>query len=121
MTTLHDKKSRHELFGKAVTQTNDNQSPTVSRDYTGNDVMLFELSNGDVRGFPHFCLAQIFMGMKGDVRILYSTGTIVIKGKGLDELVRMLASKTVNILRVTPKEDENQESFCIDSITYEEA
>lgn len=121
MTTLHDKKSRHELFGKAVADTNDNQLPTVSRDYVGNDSFIFKLSNGEIRDFPHFCRAQTSMNLKGDIRMLYSTGTIVITGKGLDELLLMLASKNVHILRVTPKEDENRESFCIDSITYEEA
>lgn len=121
MNTLHDDKTRQDLFSKP--QDNDNYSPTVARDYENNETILYELTSGGMRVFPNFCMSGIFIDDKGLLRIYYGLGTIVIQGRNLKEVVKQLASKKIAIIRITATDEATIDTgsiFSIDSITFEE-
>jgi len=125
MTGIHDNQSRQELF--STKQDNDNRLPTTSTDFENSETVLYEMGDGAMEVFPHFCLARISKpkGDRGLIHIIYNTGNIIITGRKLEELVKRLAARKIAVVRVTPPLPENGEQtnndlFHIDSITFEE-
>lgn len=121
MKTIHDDKSRQELFNKP--QHNDNYLPSTSTDYESSDNILYGMSDGRIKIFPNFCISETELDGKGTIRVYYSRGTIVIKGRNLEELANRFAAKKIAAIRVTPPNiniSENNNSFYIDEITFEE-
>ena len=118
MKTIHDDKMRQDLFSKP--QGNDNHSPAVARDYENNETVLYEITSRVIKVFPNFCMLEIFLDEKGTLHVFYNRGNIIIKGRNLEELIRRLASRKIALIRVTSTTTENENSFCIDSIEFEE-
>jgi len=126
MKTIQDDKTRLDLFNKP--QVNDNHLPTTSTDYENNENILYEMSNGGIKVFPNFCISETDLDEKGILRVFYSRGTIIIRGRNLSELAKLYAAKKIAAIRVTPtnintEKNENLtggSSFSIDKITFEE-
>ena len=127
MKTIHDDKSRQDLFNKPPNSNivNDNHLPSTSADYEKSEAIIYEMSDGQIEALPHFCLTRISKpkNNKGQIHVFYNSGKITIKGRNLENLLKKIAFKKIAIIRITHPDDDSptsENSFSIDEITFEE-